>query len=137
VTYNRLFEAFYDNDEDQVRGLIAYGLYKIAKREWSRDFAQRNGRAPNEAELEAYHASWTPAVVSGKQSEAEQVLKAYSDEVIKLERPRIVEEALRGTTGAAIRTNPLSNFIYTLLLVGVVVILEMAGVDILSIAQAS
>ncbi len=32
--YNKLFEQFYDDDEDQIRGLVAYGLYKIAKREW-------------------------------------------------------------------------------------------------------
>jgi hypothetical protein len=36
--HNQLFEKFYDTDEDKVRGLIAYGLYKIAKREWFTEF---------------------------------------------------------------------------------------------------
>jgi hypothetical protein len=137
ATYNIILERFYDQDEDQVRGLIAYGLYKVAKREWATQFHVDHQRLPTEAEVRVYHATWTDSVIASKRAEADVILASYADEVVNSVKPGIVEEALRGSTGAAIRTNLLSNFIYTLLLIGAVVILEWSGVDLLSIAQAN
>lgn len=131
-----MFEQFYDDDEDQVRGLIAYGLYKAAKREWVQR-TPKVGRASMAAELQAYHETWTPANIASKRAEAEQVLRACSEEIIAQERPRIVEEALRGHFWRAVVTNVASAFIYTLILIGIVIVLKVAGVDVLSIAGAA
>ena len=89
MAYNTVFEQFHDQDEDEVRGLVAYGLYKIAKREWvSR--ASAGGRPPTPTELKAYHDTWTPANIASKQAEADAVLRSYSDAIIKQGQPRIV-----------------------------------------------
>ncbi len=133
MAYNNLFETFYDEDDDQIRGLIAYGLYKAAKREWAQR-SSKGGRPSSMAELQAYHETWTPANIAGKRAEADQVLRAYTDEVIAQERPRIIEEALRGSFWRAVATNIASAFIYTLILIGIVVVLRWAGIDLLSMA---
>ena len=134
MSYNTLFEKFHDEDEDEVRGLIAYGLYKVAKREWVQR-TSAGGRPPSSAELKAYHETWTPANIASKQAQADAVLRSYSDEAIKQERPSIVEEALRGTFWWSVTTNIVSAFLYTLILLGIVVVLKKTGVDILSIAS--
>lgn len=134
--YNRLFEEFYDADEDQVRALIAYGLYKVAKREWVQR-ASKGGDASTRAELQAYHETWTPANIAGKRAEADQVLRSYSDAVIAQERPRIIEEALRGDALKSVTINLLSAFLYTLILIGIVVVLRWSGIDLLAIAEAT
>lgn len=135
MPYNTLFEQFYDQDEDQVRGLIAYGLYKIAKREWVQR-SSKGGRSSTQAELEAYHETWTPANIASKQAEADAVLRSYSNAIISQERPRIVEEALRGMFWRTVAVNIVSGFLYTLILIGIVVVLRWSVVDLLSIAQA-
>ena len=97
----------------------------------------KGGRPSSAAELQAYHETWTPANVASKRAEADQVLRAYSDEIIAQERPRIIEDALRGTFWKSVATNVVSAFIYTLALIGIVVVLRLAGVDLMSIAQAT
>ena len=136
MAYNTLFEQFHDQDEDEVRGLVAYGLYKIAKREWVLR-TSAGGRAPTANELKAYHDTWTPANIASKQAEADAVLRSYSDAVIRQERPRIVEEALKGSFWNSVAINIVSAFLYTLILIGIVVVLRWSGVDLLSIANGS
>jgi hypothetical protein len=134
--YSQIFEKFYDDDEDKVRGLIAYGLYKIAKREWHIQFKGEKGREPNLTEISDYTAMWTQALLDGKRIEANDVMRAYSNTVIDNERPAIVESALRGTWSNTIIKNLASSAIYTLILILLALILKMAGVDILQIAGA-
>ncbi|WP_174280367.1 hypothetical protein [Sphingomonas bacterium] len=136
MAYNTLFEQLHDADDDEVRGLIAYGLYKIAKREWVQ-LTSANGKPPTPAELKAYQETWTPANIASKRAEADQVLRSYSDEVVRQERPRIIEEALRGSFWNSVLVNIVSAFIYTLILIALVVVLKVAGVDLLSIANST
>lgn len=86
--------------------------------------------------MKAYHGTWTDSVIAGKRAEADDVLEGYSEEVIRLERPKIVEDALRGNLWKTIGANILSAFFYTLLLIGGVIVLQRSGVDILDIAEA-
>jgi len=134
VPYNPLFERFYDQDEDQVRGLIAYGLYKVAKREWSTQFVNNAQRQPTLEEIHAYHATWRDSVILGKRAEADDILESYANEIVKQERPGIIEEALRGTFWSSVLTNIVSGALYTLLLIAIIVIVRWAGVDLLSLA---
>jgi hypothetical protein len=40
--------------EDDITGLVAYALYKQSKRDWMMEFATRNGRSPNDEEIDSY-----------------------------------------------------------------------------------
>jgi hypothetical protein len=40
--------------EDDVAGLVAYSLYKQSKRDWMMEFSGRNGRTPNDDEIDSY-----------------------------------------------------------------------------------
>lgn len=129
-----LFERFTNDPEHRVRGLIAYGLYKAAKREWVDDFTERAGTPPAAIDVATYTSTWTPLMVAGKISEANQVLQEFADTIIAAERPAIIEAALRGSTARTVLLNVVSAFLYTLILIGVVVVLRYAGVDLLALA---
>lgn len=40
--------------EDDITGLVAYALYKQSKRDWMMEFSTRNGRGPNDDEIDTY-----------------------------------------------------------------------------------
>ncbi|MGL4243172.1 MAG: hypothetical protein ACRCTI_18820, partial [Beijerinckiaceae bacterium] len=50
---NPMFGLLVENDDD-VAGLLAYGLYKQNKRDWLLAHRARAGREPTSAELEAF-----------------------------------------------------------------------------------
>ncbi len=75
-------------------------------------------------------------MIAGKQTEADQVLATFGRQLIEEERPNILEEALRGQTGKTIGLNIVSAFLYTCMLIALVVVLKRAGVDLLSIAAS-
>lgn len=87
--YNPIFEKLVKHRED-VLGLVAYGIYKIAKREWVAQFGQDRQRNPNEAELTAYISTWTPSQLDNVQGTAEKVLASYAEEVIAAAEPGII-----------------------------------------------
>jgi hypothetical protein len=137
--YNPVFTHFVDLDsdgDDQLEGLVAYGFYKLAKREWARDIAEREHRKPSEAELAAYVATWTASRLNGLRAQARAVLASFAESVVDDARPRILREALRGSAPKTVGLNILSAFLYTLLLLALLIILRFAGVDVLSLAGA-
>ncbi len=135
--YNPIFEYFVpaDRADDNVRGLIAYGLYKIAKREWSQGIPIRQGRQPNAAEREAYIATWTSSRLAGLEQQADATLAAFGSAVVEAAAPGIREDALRGTTSKAIGTSVAANAIYTLVLIAFALILYLAGIDLIGFVQ--
>src|SRR3954468_18878418 len=91
--YNPIFERLIEAaGNDRLRGLIAYGLYKTAKREWARELQKREGRKPNDDELLAYIRSWTPSQLENVQERARQALAEYAAAVIEAEQPRILRQ---------------------------------------------
>ncbi|QYE36529.1 hypothetical protein KZX46_11755 [Polymorphobacter sp. PAMC 29334] len=129
-----VFKQFYDGEPDEVRGLVAYGLYKIAKREWTETFYENKGVAPERSDVVAYTSTWTPAMIAGKQTQADAILDDYGRSLVDAARPTIVETALRGSLGRTIGINIFSAFLYTLILIGLVVVLRYSGVDLLALA---
>ncbi|WP_102959526.1 hypothetical protein [Mangrovicella endophytica] len=137
--YNPLFGQFVGEgqaDERTLSGMVAYCLYKIAKREWAVEFFQRNGRRPTEVELDEYTRTWTATRISGTQKEADAVLLAFAASVIDENTPSIREDALRGTFLTSVINSILAAFLYTLILIGIVILLRFSGVDLLSVYQA-
>jgi hypothetical protein len=66
--YNPIFERLVDPPDGEllVEGFIAYGLYKIAKREWVSEFRARERRKPTDAELDSYVSTWTASQLQGQ-----------------------------------------------------------------------
>ncbi len=130
--YNNVFERFVgQNDMSDIIGIVAYGIYKNAKREWATSFRQEYARAPTQDELRAYHATWTPAQIQSARNSAAQVMTEYAATVIEEEEPKILREALKGAFWKSIWQSIFANFLYTLMLVGAAIILTKAGIDIL------
>ena len=137
--YNPIYESFVSPDlpaSEQLTGMVAYGLYKQAKREWTTTHFGRYGRKPTEAELAAYIDTWTPSMIENLRVQADGVVLAFGGSLVEQNAPAIREEALRGTTLKAVGISILSAFLYTLLLIALLIVLRVAGVDLLSILTA-
>lgn len=136
--HNPLFETFRQRtaDGNELVGLVAYSLYKRAKWEWATELWNREGRKPTEVELQAYTRTWTDSMISGKLQEADGILATYAASVVDDVSPSIREDALRGTAIRSVSQSIAANFIYTILLICIVIILKVSGVDLLSIAQS-
>lgn len=116
--------------------MVAYCLYKIRKREWATDFFARHGRKLNEEELAAYVAMWTPSLIEGTKQQSTNIVASFAASVIEQNSPAIREDALRGTFWQSVKTSIAASFIYTLLLIGAVIVGRITGVDIASIWSA-
>ncbi|MCF1502528.1 hypothetical protein L0F51_01945 [Afifella sp. H1R] len=137
LKHNPIFERFVDKNapDRELEGMIAYCLYKRAKREWATEHFQRAGHKPSEEELEAYIRTWTPSRIAGALKEAEAVINAFAGSVIESNESRIREDALRGTFWRSVGTSMFAALLYTLILIAVVVVAQVAGVDVVSIVS--
>src|SRR5215210_5930383 len=90
-----VFPRFFNEGEEQqpkLVGLIAYGLYEEARREWVGTFKGREGRYPTSEELRTYEGSWTSSRLEGLKNAAVQILASYADSVSR----EIENQTLRG-----------------------------------------
>ncbi|GJE29337.1 hypothetical protein [Methylobacterium organophilum] len=135
--YNPIFDrlAPAPNAKENIRGLLAYGLYKVAKREWAQAIWEKEQRKPTQAELDAYATTWTDSLLEGLQERADSSLAVFGNVAVAEATPAIREEALRGTTAKAIGTSVIANAVYTILLIAFAVILYLAGIDIVGFVQ--
>jgi hypothetical protein len=136
--FNPIFGQFVATDAETdtlLRGLVAYGLLKIAKREWASELFDAENRPPREDELAAYVRTWTPSNIEGKREQAETILAQYADAVVDAATPGIEKEALRGSLWRAVGYTIAGNVLYTLLLILIAVVLKWAGVDLLGLAE--
>ena len=61
--------------ENDLAGLIAYGFYKLSKRDWLKAFREAHGRGPSEAELDAFIiGEGTPRRIAAYRQQAEAAL---------------------------------------------------------------
>lgn len=154
--YNRIYEELVDDqetDEELLAGMIAYGIYKESKREWAAALRQREGRKPNEAELEAYIQTWTESRLEGIRHQAAQTLASYAEAVVDQLKPEIREAAISGRIRADLMEFKAASKLtpkriaqglalsiagaafWTLFLVLLAVALRFAGVDLFSITE--
>jgi hypothetical protein len=136
--YNPIFQRFYDPSlppELQLESIVAYGLYKVAKREWASELWEREGRKPNEEDLRAYIATWTPSRIGGARDQAESIIGAYGASVIQDAAPGIREDALRGRFWQSVWPSMMAALLYTLILFAVAIALKFLGIDVLGIIE--
>lgn len=138
--YNKVFEKFVGDSPDgmsDIIGIVAYGIYKNAKREWATDFRSTYNKAPSQDDLNAYHATWTPAQIQSARNSAAQVMAEYADSVISNEEPRILRDALRGTFWPSVGTSIFANVVYTLALIAIAIVLARAGIDLIGLLSTA
>jgi hypothetical protein len=136
--YNPIFERLFGDVEDgsaNVEGLVAYGLYKISKREWVTGLRKKEARGPSAEELRAYMATWTPSQLDYVRQSAEQTLASYAKDVLAEEEPRILRQALRGSFWRAVWPAMVAAALYTLALVALAIILARSGIDLIGILR--
>lgn len=133
--YNQIFErlAGQPDDDPDIVGLVAYGLYKQAKREWAAKIRSRESRGPTDAELRDYVNSWTESRLDGLIHQAEQWLGGYADEVISAQRPYIERDALKGSFGRGLLQSALGTLLYTSVLLLLYAVIYFAGIDVISV----
>jgi len=137
-SFNPIFGQYVSVEEpeaEQLEGLIAYGLYKIAKREWALDLFKDEHRSPSETDLGAYVRTWTPSQIDGKREQAPTILAQYANEVVEAAAPEIEKQALKGNFWRTIGYGVLTNLAYTALLIAFVFGLKLCGVDVLGLAE--
>lgn len=135
-THNRIFEHFVGDDlfrQPDLKGMVAYSLYKVAKRQWAANVFERNARPPTAAELAEYAQTWTPAQIESHERQAEQILKAFASDAVVEATPEIERAAQKDRFWPSVWTSIFANMLYTLFLIALVIILRRAGVDLLSI----
>ena len=92
--YNRIFESLVEGPDDLV-GMIAYGRYKWAKREWIQKQSAVADGSPNPAALLAYAEHWTESQLASLYETAESALSEFTLDIIESETPRIEAAALK------------------------------------------
>jgi hypothetical protein len=119
-----------EGTEQKLIGFIAYGLYHDAQREWISDFRSREGRCPQDEELREYKRSWTASRLEGLKNAAVQSITAYTDCVLSQVETQILRNALNGGIWRAVWCGLVGALLYTLMVIGLIVILARSGIDL-------
>lgn len=128
--YSQVFEKLVDGADDghnEMIGLLAYGLYKAAKREWIVDHLEKNGVRPNAKECKAHADSQTPTILEGFRSQASEALAAYASAVVEEAKPGIQNEALQGSFMKAFVPSLAASFAFAAIIALLVVIAAVGG----------
>src|SRR5918998_1906374 len=122
---------FKEGDEQQPKllGMIAYGLYEEARREWVDTFKGREGRYPTPEELRAYETSWTSSRLDGLKNAAVQILASYADSISKEIENQTLRRALRGGFLRSVLRWIFSAVLFVAAVLAVIVALSRAGID--------
>lgn len=136
--YNRIFESLVDGPDDLV-GMIAYGRYKWAKREWIQQQRSVAGQTPDATALKAYAEHWTDSQLGSLNETAESALSEFTLNILQSETPRIEAEALKQAQSfwTDVWAGVVGAFAYTLLLIAFAIILRIAGIDLLEVIKNS
>ena len=128
--YNTVFERLVDDINDgrsQVVGIIAYGMYKISKREWITEHREQVGAAPGDDDMRKFALAQTNTNLDGYRAQAEQILASYAEALLAEERPKIIKDALRGTFWSSVWSSIVATFIFSIILICMVIIAEKLG----------
>jgi hypothetical protein len=143
AAYNTVFEKLVHQDDDLI-GLLAYALYKQRKRAWLVDFISQQDREPTEDEERSFLiGETTSSRLNDYRKQAEAILASYGDEIIQSATPAVQRDAIAGRIENAlvwykqIPGGLVAAFAYTLILIGLVLVLKFAGIDLLSILNAA
>jgi hypothetical protein len=127
-----VFPRFFRNGEEpqhKLVGLIAYGLYEEARREWVDDFKVREKRFPLPEELRAYETSWTSSRLDGLKNAAIQILASYADSIAREIETQALRSALEGGFFKSVVRWLFSAVLFGAAVMGLMIALSRAGID--------
>src|SRR4051794_17870184 len=127
-----VFPRFFKNGEEpqhKLVGLVGYGLYEEARREWVDEFKGREGRYPTPAELRAYETSWTSSRLEGLKNAGVQILASYADSVAREIETQALRGALKGGFFRSVVRWLFSAFLFVAVVFGLMIAFSRAGVD--------
>lgn len=136
--YNDVFERLVDDadeGDEQLVGLVAYGLYKVGKREWLVTFRRENGRAPTEAECRLHARTQTDTTLQGYKAHASKVVEAYASAVLDGATPSIVADARIGSYWRSFWPSYTSSLAFSITLILLALILSYFGLPLPIIAK--
>ena len=132
--YNTVFQQLVseaDPAEKQLIGLVAYGLYKVSKREWVMTFrAENDGNKPSEADQTALARGQTNTILDGYRSQAAELVAGYANAVLEGERPRIYKEAIAGSFMRSFWPSLAASTAFAAILSLIVIIAAINGVGL-------
>lgn len=106
--YSTIFQRLVMGEDDVV-GLVAYGLYKHSKRDWIIRFREKRGRKPGQPDLVGYHDHFSDADMDRFRTQAEAKMLSFA-EVIVEDRRNEFEQEVRSRELDGLRTR-LETFI--------------------------
>lgn len=125
--YNPIFEKLIAAPSGPLTGAVVYALYKVAKREWVQEFRRNNDRRPTDLEFRTHTATQTDSVLNSYIAQADQMIGRYAQIVVNDARPRIVEDALRGTFWRAVWPSFVASVIFAGILALLILIAALMG----------
>ncbi len=90
--HSDVFDKLIDDDDDLV-GLVAYGLYQLRKREWVAAHLAKNGRSPSEDDVKAYSFHFQEGSLDALTHEAEGIMYRYGEEYVQGRLPELQQVA--------------------------------------------
>jgi len=133
--YNPAYERLVQSDDDLV-GLVAYGLYKQSKRDWIKRFFDRNGASPSNEQLMDYVDRYSDVDLMRFRDQAEDMMLRFAEVMVEDRAPAIREEGLTAALvqrldgfgnlirdNSSLKMNVAANIIANLILGGVTLIL--------------
>jgi hypothetical protein len=134
-----VFPRFFRDGEEpkhKLIGLMAYGLYEEARREWVDDFKLREGRYPSPEELRAYETSWTVSRLDGLRNAAVQVLASYADSLARDIENQALRQALRGSFFRSVGRWLFSATLFCAAALGLMIAASRSGIDAIATFQS-
>lgn len=95
--HSDVFDRVVKSDDDIV-GLVAYGLYQQRKRQWLRDYEAENNRKPCVVELQNFSFGFRGGTVDSLREEAEGQIVSISEALIEEKLPEMQERAFDART---------------------------------------
>lgn len=152
MSYNRVLEKLVESEDDLV-GLVAYGLHKRSKRDWLTSFREDKSRLPTADEEDAYVQGQLLLDNLGRlRNQATAMLTSYSDYLVQQAAPEIREDAINNhvlertretlriiqgqrTVWTQMGTAVLGALAYTLVLIVIALALRFVGIDLLTVLE--
>ncbi len=93
--HSDIFDRAVENN-DNLPGLLAYGMYQLRKRRWIYDYHQRNGRFPSLDAVKEYSFSYRDDVLRSLREEADGALYRFAYSVMEERIEEMKLDALNG-----------------------------------------
>lgn len=118
--YNYIYSKLVESETD-LKGIIAYSLYKQAKIKFIQQHKTKNSREPSEKDLDGFHRT-SESHIQTYLNNSESILKKFEQEIIKRQKIK--------TFWSGVLQSMLGTFFIGLI---TAIVLFMIGIDLRTI----